>query len=1810
MENYSNKPKRGGYYAKNNYYSNQQSNNAYNRNNKINAKVVKDEKSKPGQFLSPNFLEQIKNTADINEVISQLTDNLVKRIDNTEFKPTSFNTFAEVLLRISTVNSGPVKDILNAILDSTFLSDKNINTCIKELPEKIYKNIQFYLKSTNVNEKTKIINSIKNDFQYMLNISNIFQELLIKFKNKQRNIPIKSLIDILGNYYLDQSDIEKLQNKEINKLLEDCKEQKQVMVESQKTLMKEEVKEKLEIKDKKNNPNPSNNEVLIDYQEAETFISFDEISDINPIIQPHREKGTYDSWDRYLNTLFYLLREDCYRSLRLSINKIFNRSKNIDEKLYEREREFRDIYYYNEARIENMEINVKGITLTLGFKILRNSVSWSKRMMFGSLLLITDSKLSDFFLATIVESPLELKEKIKFKRNKKHEDINSMRKYSCNVQLLGNTMESFKSFISLYNSKENSILQIFESKAYFESYYHILKRIQDIDANLLYRFTDVIINYNAQTSRMIPNYISRLTKYIHEGTLFSIFGNQDQWPIDLHKTLDQSQMKALIHAVTNKVALVQGPPGTGKTFVGAKIMKMLLENTESQILVVCHTNHAVDQFLKHIMKFNKNIVRIGGRSKDEELQNYTLRNVKANLGKKSAAIKNYGIALWNKRQEILKLADSMKDFSGIINIKKTLNYQTCKEFCKDLIDKIMNDFRKLVDIAKNVKLDNIYESIFKAWSYSLSINDLKQKVADLLKFKEIDYWQFMDHPIWHKLETYNSKDFEKKKNVIEIDDLYLNIIKEEKKDEVFNEEPSIDEDELEEETRLENLDRRELEDEEDGEFEVINIDDKDQNNLISFSDENIIMKTIDEKKFKEILNAHTNIWHLGIDMRIQVGNFLKSYYVNHSLKNYSNEIEKLNKLIKEKNELEHLRDIEIIKECRIVGMTTTGCSKYSIYLEQLDFKIVIIEEAAEVLESHIASLLTQHTRHLILIGDHQQLKPHTYNHEISMKFKFNVSLFERLINNEIPKVTLSYQRRMRPEFADFIRLIYNKEYKDHISTCNKPNNLGFTSNIYFLNHKQYENSDSDTASKSNQFEANFVIKLASFIIAQNYKPEQITILTLYIGQVLLIRNILKAKNMDKLGIKVVTVDNYQGEENDFILLSLVRSNKENKIGFVKILNRICVSLSRAILGLYIFGNFDCFKKGQEEKNVLWTDIFNLASEKKVISDTMIFKCQRHKNEMVVKSPDDFDKYAEGGCLNDCKERLECGHVCEFKCHNFPHSKFDCKKNCERILPCNHKCKKKCRENCGNCLETTQIKLPCHHVNSDYCYKSANERQCNSNCEKILKCGHQCRKKCWIKCDENDCTELVPAKLLCGHYIELPCNKKVDDYTNECSIKCNTLLDCEHYCQGTCGSCLNGTLHIPCKKVCERKIICGHICKKKCGEACICEAKCENVCDHGFCGYNCYIPCVECSEKCKAKCKHRKCNKLCRDICDIPNCEERCDKTLQCNHRCIGLCGEPCPGVCRECFPENEIFNCMLYESEKDSLFIILDCGHIYEKEFLDKYLDVSDLSSSNYKATKCLTCQKSFQYKGNRYKNVLKMKLKNIQKIKKVMLKEFGDYTNLHNQIKMDIERFQNNIIKNSSECIEKFLKDFTYVSANQYNVLPSLFNIVQLLEDFYQIDRFEIDKCKSKSIIFYYKQNLHIIRKYFSNPEATYSQNFFKRLSNKIDALYISVMILKETELNSFDEPLLIDLLNKSIDANRLAQLKNNYMKERQKREVLEISSIIGGRWYQCPRGHVYSVGDCGQPMETAKCPDCNSSIGGQNHILVQNNSDFNINR
>ncbi len=109
----------------------------------------------------------------------------------------------------------------------------------------------------------------------------------------------------------------------------------------------------------------------------------------------------------------------------------------------------------------------------------------------------------------------------------------------------------------------------------------------------------------------------------------------------------------------------------------------------------------------------------------------------------------------------------------------------------------------------------------------------------------------------------------------------------------------------------------------------------------------------------------------------------------------------------------------------------------------------------------------------------------------------------------------------------------------------------------------------------NTYEGKYLVKLAKFFIRQHYETSQITILATYPGQTTFIQHELKRENVE--GIRVCTVDNFQGEESHMILLSLVRSNLVKSIGFLSTENRVCVAFSRARDGFFSIGNFNLLK---------------------------------------------------------------------------------------------------------------------------------------------------------------------------------------------------------------------------------------------------------------------------------------------------------------------------------------------------------------------------------------------------------------------------------------------------------------------------------------------------------------------------------------------------------------------------------------------------------------------------------------------------------
>jgi superfamily I DNA and/or RNA helicase len=114
-------------------------------------------------------------------------------------------------------------------------------------------------------------------------------------------------------------------------------------------------------------------------------------------------------------------------------------------------------------------------------------------------------------------------------------------------------------------------------------------------------------------------------------------------------------------------------------------------------------------------------------------------------------------------------------------------------------------------------------------------------------------------------------------------------------------------------------------------------------------------------------------------------------------------------------------------------MTTTGAARLRKLIHLVGPRVIVVEEAAEVLEAHVLAALPPSAEQLILIGDHQQLRPTVETFELRTRHKLDISLFERLINCGVRHVTLHTQHRMRPEIASVLRPTFYAVLHDHPS---------------------------------------------------------------------------------------------------------------------------------------------------------------------------------------------------------------------------------------------------------------------------------------------------------------------------------------------------------------------------------------------------------------------------------------------------------------------------------------------------------------------------------------------------------------------------------------------------------------------------------------------------------------------------------------------------------------------------------------------------------------------------------------------------------
>ncbi|KAL4497973.1 hypothetical protein ABPG72_014830 [Tetrahymena utriculariae] len=1056
--------------------------------------------------------------------------------------------------------------------------------------------------------------------------------------------------------------------------------------------------------------------------------------------------------------------------------------------------------------IKDIQFDRAGVFFTINTQPLfirnKKNYKWddSRRLMNGSLLILTNDKFDKFYYLIVKRKAKNIDQE--FKETNTVTLTAELEMDNIEGDEIANILDNLQRFFSQTN------VTIFETKYYWEAYSHFLRGMKKmIQEQTILPFERTIIDCQKQVDN--PGFVNYNTTYTMKIDIN--FPNQgknlilirDNWNTVNKGTFDNSQFNCLANILTKQVSIIQGPPGTGKTFVGSMAVKVLVDNYHvwnkqgRPILMICKTNHALDQFLKHILKFEDKIVRIGGRCQEESLQKYLLRNIKDQYKQSNKKFNTPSLRYLREQIEIVeelykKIKQEVEDYTiqdDIQNIYK-------EDFSFNLKELIMDSFQKF----GNFNLDNkkreyhiLSDLILNQW-WQCNIDS-----STLEKFSTITENQF--NQIQNKSKEWNKK-MKSQKNE------YLQKIVNEKKIDV----QLLEQQKLLEELRLRNpyaqlqdlqqskliqsqqdVDQNEeSDDEEENYFENKSEFEVEGNMNMKFLEKQtqgsyLLKVKCDEKELNKLIQQvkydKLNLFKIDYSQAYNLKAYAIQLLQEATLQQIKKSLELYYQYQKQFKEEFNQDDARIIVEskCKIIGMTLNGASINSHLIKYLRSPIAIIEEAGEVLESLLIPVLQPSTQQLILIGDHQQLKPSVNNYDLEKNYNFNTSLLERLVKNEVEYAQLKVQRRMNPDFADYIRLIYN-QYEDHSDLIKyKKNVVGMPSNMYLISHNQSEESIENSTSKKNVYEANYAIKLAQYIIMQKqFKEEEITILSMYLGQSQLIRKLARQEKISR--IKISSVDNYQGEENEIIILSLVRSNQGKKLGYTKTENRINVSFSRAKRGFYVIGNFNMISEVQDAK--LWQKIIDLAKKKQHLVESIYFQCSKHKQVNKVTHYKDFDSMPKGGCQNKCNTSKVCGHKCSQTCHPDECENYKCNNPCLRkIDECSHACQQKCYEKCW-CTSNVYKTLLCGHQKLCACTSDIRNEKCQIKVNiQLVECRHEkewraataswtCKKTAGF-----EYTTLMKKILKCSHDKEIPCNKRPEDA--QCEYEVLKELKCGH-----------------------------------------------------------------------------------------------------------------------------------------------------------------------------------------------------------------------------------------------------------------------------------------------------------------------------------------------------------------------------------------------------------------------------------------------
>jgi hypothetical protein len=1534
--------------------------------------------------------------------------------------------------------------------------------------------------------------------------------------------------------------------------------------------------------------------------------TFAELIADQPRLRAVHVDGPLDSFERHLDTVFHAARADALLPLRSTIAWLRAGSPNNETKPHRPTS-------YQGVHVTGVDASMQGSTVTVFSPSLKQLYERSKtqkgefaadrvfrnRIKPGNLVAVSFDNFASHakvYIGTIAPT-----------------DFRDLRRGAFAILLTSAGIDTLPP--ADFTELLTSTVTIVESPVYWEAARHALRTVQQLREREIPLFP--LLRGVPQRGALQQLPWRSFDEYQHDEPEF-VAG----------LTLDNTQQLAMHMIFSSSAPIVQGPPGTGKSYTGLAALRLMLrewnEDRDGPILVVCYSNHAVDAFLKELVdaepdtfrlpplredgtdpaahgtRYVHNLLRVGFRSKDEDIS----RRLVGKLGhaKTSGAFYSARSALCAVQRQAQDLghvpsADVVGEIVQKSILDKQRQLQQAVDQCGRAHEAVARECESLRDTLKALTPKSP-EAI--ALTNDLRAMEAAEGAAQATAQQALHaYAQLLAE--WIKDGPSEGHGAARRPQ-----------------------EPAA----------MEN------------EFVGEEDDDRDER-MADYDDAGFGERASGGSAQPRLLDLPTSVARPAIldvpgrpAARLTRGEreVIVAYAMGVRLREFAPSIQlRVANFNREAVRFEaECQDAQrnILRRARVIGGTTSGIAKYLSLLQTLNVTTVIVEEAAEISELHAQAALLPHVQHYIQIGDHQQLRPKFENMEFS-QLNLHVSMMERMVRCRLAQVTLDVQRRMRKEIADLVRPLYLDKVQliDHDKTKLYPADArhhGVSDDggwVRFVKHNGAEREDTGMKSVMNETEAALAAQIAIHVARQRVNGASgVTVITPYAAQC--VRILSEIRNRSKLlphdaRLRVAVVDDFQGEENDVIVLSLVRTER---LGFLKEVERICVALSRARHLLVVVGNFVRIKQllqsDPKARNTYWSQVLAMAEKSGALRfDTPageVLQCRRHGTLSLLAPGARLEAVSPlGGCCASCGGRRACGHMCERLCHTDACEAEPCKKPCNRRgkdaaadRTCDHPCAKKCFEPCGQCHTLVTKTFP--------------------------QCGHTGQYPCHV--DERDSRHCKTAVLktlpTCHHRRKVECG--VDLTTVRCKEVCGvTHAGCNHPCKQPCHTCVRDQKpprpgaparppavlrHArPCTEPCGRSLVCGHLCEEPCSNICPpCAQKCPTECPHSACQHDhCGDPCVPCAEPCTLRCPHGTCGRRCGDECDREPCDEPCGEELDCGHACRGLCGERCVR-CLDCNPIDEaddVFGVLDGNgniADETMRFIELpSCGHRFAAEDLDTHID-HQVAAGRVQPFTCPQCKTPIQqYDVPRYHNTMVRLFRTVQAAKIKVVEQADEVKRQLEQAKARLQTLEQRSGALPTELAR--ISRAICAELRQHDAFAS--QVRNLQWDLDLVSRFRL-----------VDQVVHAV--YLPMRDLVW-QN--PRHAAALDAICAKLAAAMAAGASHEDRDVaLVDILLQALatacpqtaarvrgEIERLTRCKEkvavltraleqfaDLTTLRQIRDAMEASGQVArGAWYTCRNGHIYAIGDCGGAAQRARCPECGSPIGGEGHRVDESN-------